>query len=171
MRSTRAAMAQASTASSSGSRQTGIGSGGASNISVSRRTSSRERSREVRVRARMSSNLSRPMTSANSASKTGLPTSVRGRCARVRASGAALRAKATPQSGCWYQGLPARRLRSARAALTSALISSIDIGGMPAASTRAAIESNESAACWRLSASLSSRSSACGVSSPAARAA
>ncbi|HEY8708174.1 MAG TPA: hypothetical protein VIM34_09265 [Burkholderiaceae bacterium] len=53
--------------------------------------------------------------------------------------------------------LPARALAApayARAALTSALISSIDIGAIPAAATRSAIDSSESAACWRFSASV-----------------
>jgi len=51
------------------------------------------------------------------------------------------------------------------------LISSIDIGSMPAAATRSAMLSSESAACRRRNASVSSRSSDCGVSRPASLAA
>ena len=54
-----------------------------------------------------------------------------------------------------------------RAAFTSALISSIDIGSIPAAATRSAMDRSESAACLRRNASVKRRSSAWGVSSPA----
>ena len=71
----------------------------------------------------------------------------------------------------WCQRPPARRRRSARTALTSRSISSTDIGSMRAAATRSAIAKSASAACRRLIASVSGRSSASDVKGPASRAA
>lgn len=77
----------------------------------------------------------------------------------------------TPRSIHWYQWPLARLRSSARAAFTSALISSTVIGGMPAAATRSAIDSSASAACLRRSASFKRRDSISGVNRPASRAA
>jgi hypothetical protein len=70
----------------------------------------------------------------------------------------------------WCQGPPARHRRSARTAFTSRSTSFIEIGSMPASSTRSAIARSASAGCRRLIASVSSRSSASDVRSSAARA-
>lgn len=115
------------------------------------------------------------MASANSASSTGLlmNVSVPSRTRSSSACGVPCHSRA--DSTHWYQerlessSLACRARRSARAAFTSALTSSIDMGAMPASATRSAMESSASAACRRLMASLSKRAKAWEVKRPAAR--
>jgi hypothetical protein len=130
------------------------------------------------VRRRMASNFARPITSARSVSNAGAADQAHSACAHVlpqRMRRPAPQNAGNQHIGVYHRSQEAppeagpRCLRSMRAACTSALISSIDIGSMPAAATRSAMDSSESAASRRLSASVNGRSSACGVSRPAAR--
>ena len=122
-------------------------------------------------RARITWNFGRFRTSASSASNAGLLIRVSGRREPAPSARAVSRAKTSPTAAHCCQRPPARRRRPARTAFTSRSISSIDIGSMPASATRSAIPRSASAACRRLIASVSSRSSASDVNSPASRAA
>ena len=171
-----AAASAASTASSEGSRLTAAGSGGGSMISAKRRRSSSVRwgsgvgAGQDLLESRTIHDFGEFGHQARTADQI--------ESTRADLLNQRMRFLAPKQAG--QQHIPdsstlvsatlAGRRRSARAAFTSLSISPIDIGSIPASATRSAIAKSASAARRRLIASVSSRSSAYDVRSPASRA-